>query len=346
MDKTSITKTSEETEKLGEEFAKKLKPHDVVLLKGNLGAGKTTFVKGVAKGLSIESRVISPTFVLIRRHKIMDYDSRFKNQGIKTLYHLDLYRLSSTEDVKNINIEDYLSDETGVIFIEWPDKAEGFVKPTWEIEFRHQEDEGRGITVKDIRQKTIDISLEKVVKSFKTGKVGIFPTDTAYGIGCRINNEDAIKRLFKIRKRSENKPLIALVSSVEMAQKYVFINDEVRKKLMSKYWPGGLTIIFKTKPGKVSNSVTSGTDTLAIRFPNHKQLCSIIKKVGVPIVAPSANFSGEPTPLNRSEVDEKLIKKVDFILSGVCTIKGVSTIVDSTVSPWEIVRQGAVEISV
>lgn len=188
--------------------------------------------------------------------------------------------------------------------------------------------------------------MENIVGSFKNGKIGIFPTDTAFGIGCRIDDENAVKRLFNIRKRPTGKPLLALVSSIEMAEKYVLISERVRKELIDKYWPGGLTLILPCKKEKVPGIVRANGETLALRFPDHYLLTKIIEEVGVPIVAPSANFSDMLTPFEISEVDPDLISKVDFIMAGVCTIRGISTIVDCTVMPWKIVRQGTVRIRV
>ena len=86
--------------------------------------------------------------------------------------------------------------------------------------------------------------IRKAVQVFKKGGIVIFPTDTAIGIGCRIDNEESIKRLFKIRKRPENKPVLTLVDSVKMAQNYLLpIPQEVKDKLINHYWPGKLTII-------------------------------------------------------------------------------------------------------
>lgn len=184
-----------------------------------------------------------------------------------------------------------------------------------------------------------------IINNFKNGKVGIFPTDTAFGIGCRMDDEKAVKRVYKIRNRPKEKALLVLVSSIGMAEKYVFIPEDVKTKLINKYWPGALTIILKCKEEKVLPIVRSNGETLAVRLPNHKILTNIIEKVGVPIVAPSANFSGEKTPTVSLDIDRKLKNMVDFAMSGMCTMNGVSTIIDCTKKPWKIVRQGVVGIS-
>lgn len=183
-----------------------------------------------------------------------------------------------------------------------------------------------------------------IIEKLKKGEVGIFPTDTAFGIGCRMDQEDSVKRVYQLRNRPTEKALLALVSSFIMAEKYVVIPDEVKIKLIDRYWPGGLTIILKCKEEEVPSTVRANGRTLAVRFPDHPVLSHIIEKVGVPIVAPSANFSGFPTPFSFDEVDRKLLSQVDFVLIGMCTIKGVSTIVDTTVEPWKIVRDGVVKL--
>lgn len=135
-----IANNEEETMRIGEEFSQKLKPHDVVFLIGDLGAGKTTFTKGVAKGLGVTSRVISPTFVIVRTHST--------TSNIKTFYHLDLYRLASEKDVLGIDIKDILADETGVIFIEWPEKAKPFVDSNYyTVKIETRDDLSRAITI-------------------------------------------------------------------------------------------------------------------------------------------------------------------------------------------------------
>lgn len=129
-----ITKSPEETEKLGEDFARKLRPKDVVFLVGNLGSGKTTFTKGVAKGLGITTRIISPTYVVLRSHSV-------KNGPIRTLYHFDLYRLKDEKETLGVDFTDYLEDENGIVIIEWPQVSQYIIKrKTWKVIFQIRED--------------------------------------------------------------------------------------------------------------------------------------------------------------------------------------------------------------
>jgi L-threonylcarbamoyladenylate synthase len=186
----------------------------------------------------------------------------------------------------------------------------------------------------------MEMNNPEIIERFKKGEIGIFPTDTAYGIGCRMDNEESLKKIYEIRNRPMEKALLVLVSSIEMAMEYVEISEELKKNLLEKYWPGGLTVILKCYQDKVPSIIRANGPTLAVRFPNNSDLSYVIQQVGVPIAAPSANYSGEPTPLKLAEVDQSLIEKVDFVINGVCTMEGVSTIIDASNGKMEIVRQG------
>ncbi len=135
LDMKFVTKSPEQTEKLGEDFAKNLKPQDVVFLIGNLGSGKTTFTKGIARGLGIKNRILSPTFIVVRSHSTA-------NERIQTLYHLDLYRLKDEGEVLNVSLTDYMNDEKGIVVIEWPEVSQEIVKKNaWKVKFETKDDE-------------------------------------------------------------------------------------------------------------------------------------------------------------------------------------------------------------
>ena len=114
------TGSAEETRALGESLAAVLRAGDVVLLQGDLGAGKTTLTQGVAKGLGIADYVQSPTFILVA-----EYDGRAADGTPLRLYHLDLYRLEGMGDLESIGFEDYLEPRDGVSVVEWPERAGG-----------------------------------------------------------------------------------------------------------------------------------------------------------------------------------------------------------------------------
>ena len=188
-------------------------------------------------------------------------------------------------------------------------------------------------------------NIEQAIKILKQGGIVIFPTDTAFGIGCRIDNIKSIERLFKIRKRPKNKPTPVLVDSIEMAQEYLLPIDKQVKNLIKKYWPGALTIILPCKLQKVTELVRGNGNTLGVRMSDHPIVLELVRSVGVPLLAPSANFQGDKTPFRFEDLNSDLISLVDFVLSGTTNnYKKPSTIIDCSVAPWKILRKGAIKL--
>ena len=167
----------------------------------------------------------------------------------------------------------------------------------------------------------------------KNGGIAVFPTDTAFGIGCRIDNEEAVKRLFAIKKRSETQATPVLVESIQMAKAYFKNVSSDVEKLMQHYWPGALTIVYPSKPEKVSSAIRGGTTTIGLRMPNHEIPLTIMKEIGVPVIGTSANFHGEPTPYAISDLNQELVKKVDVVIPGECSLKQASTVIDCSQKP-------------
>lgn len=123
---TVITKTSEETKKLGIEFGKKLLGGEVIALVGDLGAGKTTFVQGLAKGLGIKQRIISPTFIIVRQYSPSPAETTYERGGLSWLnfYHADLYRLEGNleQEIKNLGLTYIWDKPENIVVIEWAEK--------------------------------------------------------------------------------------------------------------------------------------------------------------------------------------------------------------------------------
>lgn len=186
--------------------------------------------------------------------------------------------------------------------------------------------------------------IKKAVEILNAGGIVIFPTDTAFGIGCRIDKVEAIKKLFEIRKRPLDMAVPVLIGSIEMAKSYIKPVPRDVKDLMNKYWPGALTIIFSCKTENVPSLVRGGGSTLGLRIPNNSIIQEIIKGVGAPILGPSANFHKEKTPYKLDEINQNLIQKVDFVVQGKTSTRNVSTVIDITKSPWKILREGAIKI--
>lgn len=140
---TIQTRSGAETTRAGENFAKQIKNGGIVCLYGDLGAGKTTFVQGVARGLKIKQKVISPTFIIIRRYVLPQ--TRF-------LWHIDLYRLNDLEETRGLGIEEILSDPKSITLIEWPEKIEPLLpRRRWEVHLERLKENARDIEIKELK---------------------------------------------------------------------------------------------------------------------------------------------------------------------------------------------------
>jgi len=193
----------------------------------------------------------------------------------------------------------------------------------------------------------METKIEEAVRVLNQGGIIIFPTNTAFGIGCRLDNEEAIQKLFEVRKRPVSQATPILVCSVEMAKEYVLeIPETVIQALIKPFWPGALTVVLKANIDKVPPLVRGGGETVGVRMPNHQTILEVIKTVGVPVLGPSANFHGDNTPYEFKDLNPKLISLVDYVLTGECPVKKPSTVVDCAKSPWEILRQGAIEVKI
>jgi tRNA threonylcarbamoyladenosine biosynthesis protein TsaE len=138
-----ISKSEEETYKIASGLLKKAKPGDIFALEGDLGSGKTTFVKGLAKALKIKKEVTSPTFVLLKHYKVPHSVG-----GIKNLIHIDCYRMGSFEDAYSIGIGELLGDEESIILLEWPSKIKEILPSrTIKLEFKYLSNKERKIFV-------------------------------------------------------------------------------------------------------------------------------------------------------------------------------------------------------
>lgn len=196
--------------------------------------------------------------------------------------------------------------------------------------------------IKDINR---DIKhLEEAAKIIKDGGVGAFPTETVYGLGANALDGNAVTKIFKAKGRPQDNPLIIHISNKNDIEKYVEEVPEYSKKLIDKFWPGPLTIIFKKKD-IISDITSAGLDTVGVRMPNDEVALKLIELSGVPIAAPSANISGRPSPTDVERCEQDLNGKVDFILGAEKSEIGVeSTIVDATGKHLCILRPGGITI--
>lgn len=186
-------------------------------------------------------------------------------------------------------------------------------------------------------------AIDAAVAVLRGGGLAAFPTETFYGLGASMYREDALGRVFRIKGRPEDKPLLVLVSSIAMARAVAEV-PPVAHELMARHWPGALTLVLRARPG-VSPLLTAGTGTIGVRHSGHRIPSALAEKLGEPITAPSANRSGEPPPITAGEVLAAFGEQVDVVLDGGPTPGGLpSTVLDLTVSPPLVRRAGAVAL--
>lgn len=172
-----------------------------------------------------------------------------------------------------------------------------------------------------------------------------FPTETFYGLGANAMDPEAVARVYRVKGRPESKPLLALVDSVEMAESLATEISETARSLMARHWPGPLTLVLRASPD-LPPELTAGTGTVGVRMPGHPVALGLVRAAGLPVTAPSANPSGKPPPTSAQAVLERLRGSVDLIIDGGPTAGGLpSTVLDVSVLPPRIIRQGAVALS-
>lgn len=174
-------------------------------------------------------------------------------------------------------------------------------------------------------------------------EVVAFPTETVYGLGGNAKSDKAIEKIFQAKGRPTDNPLIIHIASIDQLHEFVEQIPETAKKLMDKFWPGPLTIIFNKKEGSLSEKATARLNTVAVRMPDHPVALALIKAANLPIAAPSANQSGRPSPTTADHVWEDLNGKIAAIVDGGQTGIGLeSTVIDCTGEVVQILRPGGI----
>ena len=175
-----------------------------------------------------------------------------------------------------------------------------------------------------------------------SGGLVAYPTESFYGLAADSTNETAIKRLFLAKQRGPGRPVLILIPTIEVLDQYAANIPPVSRQLIKEFWPGGLTLVFDADP-KISPLLTGGTEKIGIRLSSHPVATALTRAIGEPVTGTSANISGEPPCRNADEVRRSLGKGVDLILDGGETREELgSTVLDVTVDPPRILRQGMV----
>ncbi len=176
----------------------------------------------------------------------------------------------------------------------------------------------------------------------RRGGLVAFPTETVYGLGADALNADAVKQIFLAKGRPRDNPIIVHVASASDLERLTQSVPEEASRLMDRFWPGPLTLILP-KSANVPEGVTGGLDTVAVRMPQNRIALALIRALGHPIAAPSANLSGRPSATTAGHVLHDFAGKIDMVLDGGPVAVGVeSTVLDLSRRPPAILRPGAV----
>ena len=177
----------------------------------------------------------------------------------------------------------------------------------------------------------------------RENEVVALPTETVYGLGGNAENDEAVTKIFAAKGRPVDNPLIIHIADRSQLDRFVTDIPMKAEALMDSFWPGPLTIIFKKKPGVLSEKATAGLDTVAVRMPDHPVALALFRQSGLPIAAPSANSSGKPSPTTAAHVIDDLNGKIAGVLDAGPTGVGVeSTVVDCTEEIPIILRPGGI----
>lgn len=185
--------------------------------------------------------------------------------------------------------------------------------------------------------------IEEAGEMIRRGELVAFPTETVYGLGANGLDPIARKKIFEVKARPNDKPLSLLVSSVEMIDRLALINSTAAS-LIEKFFPGPLTLILSARSNGTNGSIGSNgsSGTIGVRMPNHPIALALIDAAGVPIAAPSANLSGNPSPRTAQEVLNDLDGRIPLVLDGgACSIGIASTVVDVSTEQIKILRAGS-----
>lgn len=191
------------------------------------------------------------------------------------------------------------------------------------------------------RSKVSASNLAKASAIIRRGGVVAFPTETVYGLGADALNEKAVKKIFRLKGRPSDNPLIVHIAEKTDVGKLVQSIPQIAERLIDKFWPGPLTLVLFKNPS-VPDATTAGLETIAIRMPDHEIARRLIKLSGAPIAAPSANRSGRPSPTSARMVRGDFGDAVFVLDGGRAKIGLESTVLDCTGPRPVILRPGAV----
>ncbi len=192
------------------------------------------------------------------------------------------------------------------------------------------------------RKEPDEKGIQESADIIRRGGVAAYPTESFYGLGVDPARESAVERLFQIKRRQREQPILVLIPSIETLDFLVRRIPPAARILIQAFWPGGLTLVFDASD-RVPRTITGGTGKIGIRVSSHPVAASLAGAVGGPITSTSANLSGKQPCLTAHEVARQLGRQVDIILDGGTTPgKYASTVLDVSGDPPRVLREGMV----
>lgn len=193
-------------------------------------------------------------------------------------------------------------------------------------------------------QSEINKTADTATEILNSGGVIIYPTDTLYGLGANALDENAVLKIYKIKKQDKNKPISVIVKDIKSARKIACIDSKV-EKILNRIWPGPITAVLRKKD-IIPGILTGNGETVAVRIPDNKFIAALMAKIDFPITATSANISGENNLLSAKEIIDKFEKAKFapnlFIDAGEIKNPTASTIIDLTTPIPKVIRVGIV----
>ncbi|MBN2126308.1 MAG: threonylcarbamoyl-AMP synthase [Deltaproteobacteria bacterium] len=187
-----------------------------------------------------------------------------------------------------------------------------------------------------------ETALERAGEVILSGGVVAVPTESFYGLAVNALDETAIHRLFRVKGRREDHPVLILIPSEDVLERYVSDIPDTARRLMRAFWPGGLTMLFGAGP-RIPAPLTAGTGKIGVRLSSHPVAAGLARAVGLPVTGTSANLTGRPPCVRAGEVLQALGEAVDLILDAGETPGGRgSTVLDVTLDPPVVLREGMV----
>ena len=202
--------------------------------------------------------------------------------------------------------------------------------------------ESSGSPLSDMQRAYNFVRIQHAAALLGQGELVAFPTETVYGLGANAFSDEAVSKIFAAKSRPPDNPLIVHISQKEDLRRVAIGWPSTAEALINRFWPGPLTLVLQRRPD-ISSQVSAGLTTVAVRIPDHPVALTLLRAVGLPIAAPSANRSGRTSPTRPEHVMEDLEGHIAALLAAGPTKVGLeSTVVDLSTSKPTILRPGAI----